>query len=133
MFELTPEGIKRADEAGHGIARKAGRKLIALIVVVAALAGGLLVFRFLHSKPGIEHGRQTALAPEIDSKSIAVLPFENLSEEKAKCLVADTLDEKVRLGFGTVQGQRKYALHSSSAPLGRLPPSKICSIALHTL
>src|SRR5437773_7400417 len=42
-FELTPEGIKREQEVDHSrsITRKTGRKLTALIVVVAAVAAGL--------------------------------------------------------------------------------------------
>src|ERR1700716_1420278 len=47
-FELTPEGIKRADEvtADESTTRTTGRKLTAIIVAVAVLAAGLLVFQF---------------------------------------------------------------------------------------
>src|SRR5437667_8373145 len=37
-FELTPEGIKREDEVDRRVARKTGRKLTALVVLLAALA-----------------------------------------------------------------------------------------------
>ncbi|HEU0273689.1 MAG TPA: hypothetical protein VFQ83_04095 [Candidatus Udaeobacter sp.] len=74
-FELTPEGIKRENEVDRKVARKAGRKLTAVVVVVAAAATGLMLFRLLHSQPASEQGKQAAVATEIDSKSIAVLPF----------------------------------------------------------
>src|SRR5882757_1180802 len=88
-FELTPEGIKREDEVDRRVTRKTGRKLTALVVLLAALAAGLMVFRFLRSQPALEKEKPTSLAAQIDSKSIAVLPFENLSEEKANAYFAD--------------------------------------------
>ena len=74
-FEITPEGIKLEGDADRRITRKTGRKLTALIVVVAALAAGVTVFRYLHSHQGIEGAIQPPLAVAIESKSIAVLPF----------------------------------------------------------
>ena len=52
-FELTPEGIKRADEVTPEESRRAGkgRKLIAFSVVVAFLAAALFALRFLHLNP----------------------------------------------------------------------------------
>ncbi len=78
-FELTSEGIKR-DDVNRPSARKIGRKLTALVVVLAALAAGFMVFRFLRSSPAVENGKTQSLT---NSKSIAVLPFENLSADKA--------------------------------------------------
>src|SRR5712671_7664316 len=45
-FELTPEGIKRAEDVppNESITRKTGRKLTALIVMVALIAAGLFAF-----------------------------------------------------------------------------------------
>jgi TolB-like protein/Tfp pilus assembly protein PilF len=96
-FEMTPEGIKREAEVDRAksIPRKAGRKLTALVVLLAALAAGLMVFRFLRSQPALEKEKPTSLAVEIDSKSIAVLPFENLSEEKANAYFADGIQDEI--------------------------------------
>ena len=96
-FEMTPEGIKREAEVDRAksIPRKAGRKLTALVVLLAALAAGLMVFRFLRSQPALEKEKPTSLAAEIDSKSIAVLPFENLSEEKANAYFADGIQDEI--------------------------------------
>jgi TolB-like protein/Tfp pilus assembly protein PilF len=96
-FEMTPEGIKREAEVDRAksIPRKAGRKLTALVVLLAALAAGLMVFRFLRSQPALEKEKPTSLAAEVDSKSIAVLPFENLSEEKANAYFADGIQDEI--------------------------------------
>ena len=93
-FEMTPEGIKLERDVDRRITRKTGRKLTALITVVAALAAGVTAFRFLHSERGNAE-RQPSLAAEIDSKSIAVLPFENLSEEKANAYFADGIQDEI--------------------------------------
>ena len=46
-FEITPEGIVRAEDvvANESITRRTGRKLTAIIVVVALLAAGLFAFQ----------------------------------------------------------------------------------------
>jgi TolB-like protein/Tfp pilus assembly protein PilF len=93
-FEMTPEGIKLERDIDRRVTRKTGRKLTALITVVAALAAGVTTFRFLHSERG-NAARQATLAAEIDSKSIAVLPFENLSEEKANAYFADGIQDEI--------------------------------------
>jgi TolB-like protein/Tfp pilus assembly protein PilF len=93
-FEMTPEGIKLERDIDRRVPRKTGRKLTALITVVAALAAGVTTFRFLHSERGNAE-RQATLAAEIDSKSIAVLPFENLSEEKANAYFADGIQDEI--------------------------------------
>jgi hypothetical protein len=80
-FEITPEGIKREGEIDRSksIAHKTGRKLTAFVVVFAAVAAGLMIFRFVRSQENSGAGKQIAPTVEIESKSIAVLPFENLS------------------------------------------------------
>ncbi len=95
--ELTPEGIKCEGEVdrSRSITRRTGRRLTALIVVVAALAAGVTLFRFLHSERGNAQERQATLAEEIESKSIAVLPFANLSEEKANAYFAEGIQDEI--------------------------------------
>ena len=94
-FEITPEGIKLEEDTDRRITRKTRRKLTALIVIVAAVAAGVTVFRFLHSQQGMEAAKQPPLAVAIESKSIAVLPFENLSEEKANAYFADGMRDEI--------------------------------------
>ncbi len=94
-FEITPEGIKREEEIDRrkSIARKTGRKLTALVVVLAAAAVGLMVFRLVRSQAGSRE--QSALTLPIESKSIAVLPFENLSDEKANAYFAAGIQDEI--------------------------------------
>jgi TolB-like protein/Flp pilus assembly protein TadD len=93
-FEMTPEGIKLEKNIDRRVTRQTGRKLTALITVVAALAAGVTAFRFLHSERGNTE-RQPSLAAEIESKSIAVLPFENLSEEKVNAYFAEGIQDEI--------------------------------------
>jgi TolB-like protein/Flp pilus assembly protein TadD len=93
-FEMTSEGIKLERDIDRRVTRKTGRKLTALIIVVAALAAGVTAFRFLNSERGNTE-RQPSLAAEMESKSIAVLPFENLSEEKANAYFAEGIQDEI--------------------------------------
>src|SRR5438876_10883658 len=74
-FEITPEGIKRESEvaADQSMTHHTGRKLVALTIVRAVIRTGLLIFQFLPA---------TSTSPSVatlSNKSIAVLPFDNLS------------------------------------------------------
>jgi TolB-like protein/Tfp pilus assembly protein PilF len=91
-FELTPEGVKREGDVDRRITRKTGRKLTALIVIVAA---GVTVFRFQHSRQATEPAKQPPLAVAIDSNSIAVLPFANLSEEEANAYFVSGMRDEI--------------------------------------
>ena len=95
-FELTPEGIKRDGEVAprRSSTRQRGRKFTALIIVVAALAAGVTAFRFLRSERSNAE-RQSSLEAEIESKSIAVLPFENFSEEKSSAYFAEGIQDEI--------------------------------------
>src|SRR5437763_2362113 len=101
-FEVTWEGIKLEAQVDHTITRKTGRKLTALIVIIAAVAAGVTVFRFLHSQQGMEAVKQRPLAVTIESKSIAVLPFENLSEEKANTYFADGMQDEILINLARI-------------------------------
>jgi TolB-like protein len=101
-FEMTPEGIKLEGDVDRRLTRKTGRKLTALIVIVAAVAAGVTVFRFLHSQQGTEAVKQLRRAVAIESKSIAVLPFENLSEEKANAYFADGMQDEILINLAKI-------------------------------
>jgi TolB-like protein/Tfp pilus assembly protein PilF len=119
-FEITPEGIKLERDIDRRITRKTGRKLTALIVIVAAVAAGVTVFRFLHSQQGMEAVKQRPLAVAIESKSIAVLPFENLSEEKANAYFADGMQDEILVRLAKIADlkviSRTSTRHYKSAP-----------------
>jgi TolB-like protein/Tfp pilus assembly protein PilF len=87
---LTPEGIKRTEavDLSKSIRRKTGRKLDFFIIAVLLLVIAALLFQRFHAK----------VSPAVSSspgKSIAVLPFENLSEDKANAYLADGIQEEI--------------------------------------
>ena len=72
-FELTPEGLKRTDEVPRQ--KRGGRAWIAVVVAAGLLSAGLF-FLGRYSAP-----KQRAQS-DTPAKSIAILPFENRSEDK---------------------------------------------------
>jgi len=102
-FEMTPEGIKRTEDVSPNekLPRWSKRKFVALIIVGALIAGGLLVFKLVgipqrrdwavRANSADEHGSAASL-PE---QSIAVLPFENLSEDKANAFFASGIQDEI--------------------------------------
>src|SRR5437870_1149728 len=100
-FELTPEGIKRAEDVlpNESITRKTGPKLISLTIVFAVIALGLLIFQLLRPKVGVAPVSQTVASATagspIPAKSIAVLPFENLSEDKSNAYFAEGVQDEI--------------------------------------
>jgi TolB-like protein/Tfp pilus assembly protein PilF len=99
-FEITPEGIKRADEVSpdESIRHHTGRKLVALTVVVGLIAAALFAWPFLRSKVAVTSvNPSSAATPALAApeKSIAVLPFENLSDEKANAYFADGVQDEI--------------------------------------
>ena len=89
-FELTPEGIKREEDVdlGSSITRKTGRKLDFFIIAVLVLVIGLLLFQRLH------HNVSPAVSSSLE-KSIAVLPFENLSRDPDNAYFAEGIQEEI--------------------------------------
>jgi TolB-like protein/predicted Zn-dependent protease len=89
-FEMTPEGMKRTADISPDevIPYWSKRKFAALIIGVAVIAAGLLAFQLLRSP------RSTSTS-NADSKSIAVLPFESLSEDKSNAYFADGIQDEI--------------------------------------
>ena len=95
-FEITPEGIVRESEVEHGkpITRRTGRKIVAMTVVLAIFAAGLLIFQVFRARSTMAP-RQSEAATAIPEKSIAVLPFENRSEDKTNAYFADGIQDEI--------------------------------------
>src|SRR2546423_204109 len=106
-FEITPEGIKRAEDVdlNQSITHRTGRKLIWTTVVLGVLAAGLLAFQLLRSvgtdRRAVrsveveEDGRRSAASLPIAEKSIAVLPFENLSRDPDNAFFTDGVQDEI--------------------------------------
>src|SRR5947207_658053 len=98
-FELTPEGLKRTEDvdpfdsrSGQVLAAAARKKSHAWIYVV--IVGGLLsVGLFMLGRYGFRE--KNSLSNELPAKSIAVLPFDNLSEEKGNAFFAEGVQDEI--------------------------------------
>jgi TolB-like protein/Tfp pilus assembly protein PilF len=99
-FEITPEGIKRESEVAgdKSITAHTGRKIVGITIVLAVIAAGLLAFQLLRSKSpngsAIPPASQSTSA-EIPAKSIAVLPFDNLSDDKSNAYFAEGIQDEI--------------------------------------
>src|SRR5437016_8359532 len=102
-FEITPEGIKRESEVAHeqSTARHTGRRIVGLTIVVAVIAAGLLVVQLVRSKSAVTPRQSEAAtgsagpAAEIRAKSIAALPFDNLSDDKSNAYFAEGIQDEI--------------------------------------
>src|ERR1041385_6684871 len=68
---------------------------VALVVSVLSLATSVWIYLYQRSHNLPELGAKTSIATSIREKSIAVLPFENLSEEKANAYFADGIQDEI--------------------------------------
>ena len=93
-FELTPEGIKRTEAADVARQHSRGGVWIAVVVVAATLSLGLFLLGRYSAGRATPQVTETPTAPN-PQKSIAVLPFENLSEEKANAFFADGVQDEI--------------------------------------
>ena len=101
-FELTPEGIKRAEDVApdESIAPRTGRKLVGITLAVASVAAALLAYQFSRPKAAQQSNRReqpavAPAAPDIPEKSIAVLPFANLSRDPDNAYFAEGIQDEI--------------------------------------
>jgi TolB-like protein len=92
-FELTPEGLKRTEAADAALTPRSAHRTWIYIVIIAGTISIALFFL----------GRYTAgskttaavMSGELPPKSIAVLPFDNLSEEKANAYFVTGMRDEI--------------------------------------
>lgn len=90
VFELTPEGLKRTEEVAphESITRSTGRKLdFAIIGALLAVIAALVFPR--------SHTGRAERASTVPQKSVAVLPFENLSPDPGNVYFAEGVQEEI--------------------------------------
>src|SRR5437870_353509 len=112
-FEITPEGIVRESEvtADESITHHTGRKIVALTIVLAVVATGLLIFQFIRAR---STSSLSTNASSISNKSIAVLPFENLSDDKSSAYFADGIQDEILTKLASI-ADLKVISHTSTA------------------
>src|SRR5437667_1419850 len=114
-FELTPEGIKRAEDVdvSKSLTRKPGRKLDFFIIAVLLLVIGILVFQRLH--PNVSPAVSSSL-----EKSIAVLPFDNLSRDPDNAYFSDGIQDEILTKLAGI-GDLKVISRKSTAKYKSTP------------
>ena len=114
-FELTPEGLKRTEDVdvSQSTTHRTGRKLDFLIIAVLLLVIGVLIYQRLH--PTVP-----SITSDVPEKSIAVLPFENRSEDKANAYFADGIQDEILTRLSKIADlkviSRTSTQHYKSAP-----------------
>src|SRR6266496_1283363 len=89
-FELTPEGIKRTEDVDLATqASSKSRTWIYVVIVGALLSVGL----FMLGRYGFRE--KISASSELPAKSIAVLPFENLSSDKENAYFTDGVQDEI--------------------------------------
>ncbi|MGB0135252.1 TPR end-of-group domain-containing protein [Dokdonella sp.] len=139
VFELTPEGIKRDKEVdrSQSIAPRTGQRMN--IVIAALLSLGLawyILDKFVISPTrdavdmaaslkAIESEAESS--PAINLRSIAVLPFENLSEDKANGFFADGIQDQILTGLAQIAALKVISRTSTQQYASR--PDNLSQIA----
>jgi TolB-like protein/Tfp pilus assembly protein PilF len=89
-FEATPEGIKRTEVADAEHEHSRGKTWIYVVIIGAAISVALFfVGRYTAGN------NASATRTELPAKSIAVLPFENLSDDKGAAYFADGIQDEI--------------------------------------
>jgi len=113
-FELTPEGLRRTEVADE-LPKKSARSRAWIYIVIVAGAISVGVFFF---------GRHTATSKqsgltEVPAKSIAVLPFVNMSADKNDEYLSDGISEELITALSKITGLQVKARTSSFAFKGK--------------
>src|ERR687887_364540 len=116
-FELTPEGIKHTEAVapGESMMPRTGRKLDFWIIGILLVVIGIFTYqRFGPQK------KTPTIGLELPEKSIAVLPFENLSDDKANAYFAEGIQDEILTRLAKIADlkviSRTSTRHYQSAP-----------------
>jgi serine/threonine-protein kinase len=114
-FELTPEGIKRAEDVDLAAAaqRPRHRAWIFVVIIAGAMSLGLFFLGRI-TAPSKQSGTN-----EASSKSIAVLPFVNMSSDKEQEYFSDGLSEELLNQLAQIPQLRVIARTSSFSFKGK--------------
>jgi adenylate cyclase len=110
MFELTPQGIKRTEtaDAMPEATRKKKHVWIYVVIIGALVSVGLF---FLGRYTAVNGS--SALRTELPAKSIAVLPFENLSDDKNTAYFSDGVTEEILNALAQIPNLKVAARRSA--------------------
>src|SRR6266478_316654 len=101
VFELTPQGLKRDEDVapGQSIAPQTGRRMNRMIIAVLVLALGYFAVDKFVLNPRREKSAPRTPSSESNAapneKSVAVLAFANLSDDKGSEYFSDGISEEL--------------------------------------
>ena len=124
-FEITPQGIKRTEAAdAMPQARRQRKHAWIYIVVVSGLISIGLFLLGRYTAINAPPRQSEAIAGSLPQKSIAVLPFESLSEDKSNAYFAGGVQDEILTRLAKVADLKVISWtstqHFNSAP-GNLP------------
>jgi TolB-like protein len=90
-FEATPEGIKRTEVADAAHEHSRGKVWIYIVIIGA----GISVALFFLGRYSAGSKATTAVSNEFSAKSIAVLPFDNLSHDSENAYFAEGVQDEI--------------------------------------
>ena len=107
-FEMTQEGMKRTENISPGehIPQWSRRKFATLIISVAIIAAGLLAFQLMRA-------RSSTPDASLTQKSIAVLPFENLSRDPDNAYFAEGVKDELLARLSKVTDLKVISIRST--------------------
>ena len=110
MFEITPQGIKRTEaaDAMPVTTRKKKHAWIYVVIIGALVSVGLF---FLGRYTAVNGS--SAVRTELPAKSIAVLPFENLSDDKNTAYFSDGITEEILNALAQIPNLKVAARRSA--------------------
>jgi len=100
-FELTPEGLKRTEDVDEAAAAAHKKRVWIYVVIVGALLSIGLFFLGRYSAAPTQN-----VAGDTSVKSVAVLPFENLSDDKQNTYFADGVQDQILTNLAKVSDLR---------------------------
>ena len=114
-FEATPQGIKRTEDVDVAATpqRPRHRAWIFVVIIAGAMSLGLFFLGRI-TAPSKQSG-----ANEVSSKSIAVLPFVNMSADKNDEYLSDGVSEELITALSKITGLQVKARTSSFAFKGK--------------
>jgi adenylate cyclase len=112
FFEITPEGIKRTEAADAARQHSRGKTWIYVVVIGAIVSIGLFLLG-RYSAANYNTASPRAESAAIPAKSIAVLPFENLSDDKNTAYFSDGITEEILNALAQIPNLKVAARRSA--------------------